>query len=161
MRFASDLFRAHYEGTLSEDGNTITGQWFGPRTPGSSLPLDYHLATGADKWPQDPSPHKVQFVTVDDNVKLEVLAWGGTGRPLVFLAGLGNDAHVFDKFAPKFTPAYHVYGITRRGYGASSKPEPAGGNYSADRLGDDVLAVIDTLKINGLCWSDIPSLAKR
>jgi len=41
---------------------------------------------------------------VDDNVKLEVLDWGGTGRPLVLLAGLGNTAHVFDDFAPKLTP---------------------------------------------------------
>src|ERR1700722_7294174 len=71
----------------------------------------------------DPSPHTVQFVTVDENVKLEVLDWGGTGRPLVLLAGLGNTAHVFDEFAPKLTPEYHVYGITRRGYGASSHPE--------------------------------------
>lgn len=81
----------------------------------------------------DPSPHTVQFVTVDDNVKLEVLDWGGSGRPLVFLAGLGNTAHVFDDFAPKLTSQYHVYGFTRRGYGASSAPVPENGNYSADR----------------------------
>ena len=90
----------------------------------------------------------VQFVTVDQDIKLEVLDWGGTGRPLVFLAGLGNDAHVFDKFAPKFTANNHVYGITRRGFGASSKPVPANGNYAADRLGDDVIVVLDTLKLD-------------
>lgn len=93
----------------------------------------------------DPSPHTIQFVTVDDNVKLEVLDWGGSGRPLVLLAGLGNTAHVFDEFAPKLTSQYHVYGITRRGYGASSVPAAG---YSADRLGDDVLAVLDTLKLD-------------
>jgi non-heme chloroperoxidase len=93
----------------------------------------------------DPSPHTVQFVTVDENVNLEVLDWGGSGRPLVLLAGLGNTAHVFDDFAPKLTPEYHVYGITRRGYGASSAPASG---YSADRRGDDVLAVLDALKIN-------------
>jgi hypothetical protein len=27
----------------------------------------------------DPSPHKVQFVTVDENVRLEVLDWGWYG----------------------------------------------------------------------------------
>lgn len=96
----------------------------------------------------DTSPHKVQFVTVDKDVKLEVLDWGGRGRPLIFLAGSGFDAHVFDAFAPKFTATNHVYGITRRGYGASSHPVPEDGNYSADRLGDDVLAVIDTLKLD-------------
>lgn len=80
-------------------------------------------------------------------MKLEVLDWGGSGRPLVLLTGLGNNAHVFDAFAPKLIGAYHVYGTTRRGYGVSSAPIPDGANYSADRLGDDVLAVIDALKL--------------
>ncbi|HET9167105.1 MAG TPA: alpha/beta hydrolase, partial [Candidatus Angelobacter sp.] len=65
-------------------------------------------------------------------------------RPLVMLAGLGNTAHVFDKFALKLTPKYHVYGITRRGFGDSSVPDSG---YGADRLGDDVLAVIEALKL--------------
>jgi pimeloyl-ACP methyl ester carboxylesterase len=85
---------------------------------------------------------------VDKDVKLEVVDWGGAGRPLMFLAGMGNTAHVFDNFAPKFTPKYHVYGITRRGFGASSKPDPTDANYSAVRLGDDVLAVMDALKVD-------------
>jgi pimeloyl-ACP methyl ester carboxylesterase len=89
-----------------------------------------------------------QFVPVQTDVKLEVLDWGGSGRPLIFLAGMGNDAHVYDRFAPKLTGKYHVYGISRRGFGASSKPVPANGNYMADRLGDDVLAVMDALKLN-------------
>jgi len=94
---------------------------------------------------QDPSPHSTRFITVDDNVTLEVLDWGGSGRPLILLAGLGNTAHVFDDFAPKLTPQYHVFGITRRGFGASSSPASG---YSADRLGDDVLAVLDSLKLD-------------
>jgi pimeloyl-ACP methyl ester carboxylesterase len=110
------------------------------------------LVPGKTAWAippsADASPHKVRFVTTDDHVKLEVLDWGGTGRPLVFLAGLGGTAHVFDKFAPGFTGKYHVYGITRRGYGQSDKPEPTVENYAADRLGDDVLAVIDALKLD-------------
>ncbi|MGA2047108.1 MAG: alpha/beta hydrolase [Terracidiphilus sp.] len=96
----------------------------------------------------DTTHHTVQFVTVDKDVKLEVLDWGGEGRPLVFLSGLGSTAHVYDQFAPQFTAKYHVYGITRRGWGDSSKPAPSVANYAADRLGDDVLAVIDTLKLN-------------
>jgi pimeloyl-ACP methyl ester carboxylesterase len=91
----------------------------------------------------------VQLVTVDNNVRLEVLDWGGSGRPLVLLTGLGNTAHVFDKLALKLTPLYHVYGITRRGYGVSSAtPSGNTAGYAADRLGDDVLAVIDSLKLN-------------
>jgi non-heme chloroperoxidase len=106
------------------------------------------IALRAQESPATSSP-KAQFVIVDKDVKLEVLDWGGTGRPLVFLAGLGNTAYTFTKFAPQFTANYHVYGITRRGFGASSHPDPSIiSNYSADRLGDDVLAVIDALKLN-------------
>jgi non-heme chloroperoxidase len=96
----------------------------------------------------DSSPHTVQFVTVDKDVRLEVLDWGGKGTPMIFLAGMGNSAHSFDGFAPKFIAKYHVYGITRRGWGASSKPAPTIANYAADRLGDDVLTVIDALRLN-------------
>jgi non-heme chloroperoxidase len=96
----------------------------------------------------DSSRHTVQMVSVEKGVSLEVLDWGGTGRPLVLLTGLADNAHVFDEFAPKLTASYHVYGITRRGRGVSSSPEPNVANYSADRLGEDVLAVIDTLHLN-------------
>jgi pimeloyl-ACP methyl ester carboxylesterase len=95
----------------------------------------------------DPSPHKIRFVTAQKGVKPEALDWGGNGVPLVFLAGLGNTAHTFDDFAPKFTAHHHVYAITRRGFGASSVPAPTGDNYDSDRLGDDVLDVMDVLKL--------------
>jgi pimeloyl-ACP methyl ester carboxylesterase len=75
---------------------------------------------------------------------LEVLDWGGTGRPLVLLAGGGDTAHVFDDFAPKLTSDFHVYGITRRGFGESSFAPVTSG---AATFGDDVLAVLDALKL--------------
>jgi len=81
---------------------------------------------------------------VEKGVRLELLDWGGSGRPLVLLAGGGDTAHVFDDFAPKLTASFHVYGITRRGFGESGF-SPKG--YGADRLGDDVLAVLDALKL--------------
>jgi non-heme chloroperoxidase len=93
---------------------------------------------------KDPSPHITQFVTVDKNVRLEVLDWGGSGRPLVLLAGGGDTAHAFDDFAPKLTPSFHVYGITRRGFGQSGFSLEGWG---ADRLGDDALAVLDSLEL--------------
>jgi non-heme chloroperoxidase len=89
----------------------------------------------------------VRFITVEPDIKLEVKDWGGTGRPVVLIAGLGGTLHSFDEFAPQLTGKYHVYGITRRGYGASSAPEPVGDRYAADRLGDDVLSVLDQMKI--------------
>jgi pimeloyl-ACP methyl ester carboxylesterase len=96
----------------------------------------------------DPSQLKVQFVTVEEGVRLEVIDWGGSGRNVVLLAGLGNNAHVFDTFAPKLAATFHVYGITRRGFHPSSVPPDADGNYSADRLGDDVLTVLDSVGLN-------------
>jgi non-heme chloroperoxidase len=145
LKFTVESTQGFYDGTVSADGDTITGTWrHGQGTP---QPLIYQRATKATEW-VDPSPRTVQFVTVEKDVRLEVLDWGGSGRPLVLLAGLGNTAHVFDKFAAKLTPTYRVYGITRRGFGDSSAPVPGDANYSADRLGDDVLAVIDALKLN-------------
>ena len=109
----------------------VLGLLFATTCPGQS-----------ETW-HDPSNHRVQFVTVDNGVQLEVLDWGGSGRNVVLLAGSGNTAHVYDDFAPKLTGLCHVYGITRRGFGASSHPATG---YSEQRLADDVLRVIDSLK---------------
>ena len=140
LKLTVDAVQGTYAGKLSTDGNSIAGTW----TQGAPLPLTLRRATKETAWPLDPAAHTVQFITVDNDVKLEVLDWGGSGRPLVLLTGLGNNAHVYDKFAPKLVSSYHVYGITRRGFGASSAPATG---YSADRLGDDVLNVIDALKL--------------
>ena len=144
IKITMEQIRGTYEGALSDDGTTISGTWTQNNGP---LPLDFKKTTLTTEW-KDPSPHKVQFVTVDKDVKLEVLDWGGRGPPLVFLTGMGNTAHVFDKFAPKFIDKHHVYSITRRGFGASSKPAPIDNNYDADRLGDDILAVLAALKLD-------------
>lgn len=144
LKIAFDAVGATYEGVLSESKNSFKGTL----THGSPLPLDLERATEESSWRRDRTPHKIQFVTVEDNVKLEVVAWGGSGRALILLAGGNNTAHSFDRFAPKLATAYRVYGITRRGSGISSAPPPTRANYAADRLGDDVLAVIAALKID-------------
>src|SRR5258708_7885121 len=139
LKLTLDWVGGSYEGKVNADGVSITGTW----THGDSLPLNFRRATKATAWQRDPSPHTVQFITVEAGVRLEVLDWGGSGRPVILLAGLGNTAHVFDDFAPKLVPAHHVYGITRRGFGESGVPASG---YTADRLGDDVLAVVHALK---------------
>ncbi|MGV3518763.1 alpha/beta fold hydrolase [Luteitalea sp.] len=123
------------------------------------------LAGQAEVEWRDPSPHRVTLVAVDRAVALEVLDWGGTGRPLVLLAGLGNTAHVFDEFAPRLTPLGRVYGVTRRGFGRSSVPEQG---YDADRLADDVVAVLDALRLerpvligHSIAGEELSSLAAR
>ena len=90
---------------------------------------------------------QAKMITAEPGVQLEVLDWGGSGPPLVFLAGFGGTAHTFDGFAQKFTDRHHVYSITRRGFGASSRPAPTENAYSPERLAADIIAVIDQLKL--------------
>jgi pimeloyl-ACP methyl ester carboxylesterase len=98
--------------------------------------------TGSE-W-RDPSPHSATLVTVEDGIQLEVLDWGGSGRPLVLLAGLGDSAHVFDDFAPMLTEQHRVYAVSRRGFGGSSDPSQP---VDFDRLADDVVSVLDSLDL--------------
>jgi non-heme chloroperoxidase len=86
----------------------------------------------------------VRFVSVAPGVRLEVLDWGGSGPPLVFLSGLQDVAHGFDDFAPRFTDQFHVLAVTRRGYGASDRP--ANGYDLATRV-TDLRAVLDSLAL--------------
>ena len=105
----------------------------------------------------DPSPHQVRMVTVDSSVRLEVLDWGGAGRPLLFV-GCYLSAHVYDDIAPKLVDEFHVYAVTRRGVGASDRPATG---YDPQRRADDVLQVIDALGlkqpllVGNACGGDI------
>jgi non-heme chloroperoxidase len=89
----------------------------------------------------NPSPHQVRMVTVDSSVRLEVLDWGGVGRPLLFV-GCYHSGHVFDDIAPKLRDQFHVYAVTRRGIGASDHPAVG---YDPQRRADDILEVIKAL----------------
>lgn len=89
-------------------------------------------------------PPEVRFVPLEPGVRLELLDWGGVGQPIMFLAGLGNTAHVYHNFAHHFTEDYRVYGLTRRGYGASSQPKYG---YDIPTLVKDIKDVLDFLEI--------------
>jgi len=145
FHFDMDEMPLTVDGDLSPDGNELAVI---STREGQSVPIKFTRANDKTTWVIDPSPHKVLFVAVERDVRLEVLDWGGNGPPLIFVPGNGNTGHVFDDFAPKFTGKHHVYAITRRGFGLSGKPTSTPENYDADRMGDDVLAVIDALKLN-------------
>ena len=79
-------------------------------------------------------------VSTQGGSSLEVLDWGGSGQPIVFLSGGGNSTpHDFDEFAPRFSDRHRVIGITRRGSGGSSKQPPR----TFDDYVDDIVAVLD------------------
>jgi pimeloyl-ACP methyl ester carboxylesterase len=109
-----------------------------------------HAVQGAAARPwADASPHRVRHVSVAPGVQLEVLDWGapagGTGPALVFLAGLGNTGHVYDDFALRFRDRFHVYAITRRGFGTSTD---AADGYDAATRARDIVTVLDSLHVD-------------
>ncbi|MDQ2992276.1 MAG: alpha/beta hydrolase, partial [Candidatus Eremiobacteraeota bacterium] len=155
-----------YDAKVGADGNSLVGHWNVPG--GSSYPLSFQRVTPGMAW-NVPPPARSRLITVQSGVKVETLDWGGDGRPLVLLAGLGSTGHYLFPLARKLTGKYHVYGITRRGFGLSSTPDPkSDGNYSADRLGDDVVAVLDALKLrnpilagHSIAGEELSSVASR
>ena len=93
----------------------------------------------------DPAKHQIAMISVAPNVQLEVLDWGGTGAPLVFLAGLGDSGHAFDEFAARFRNEFRPIAITRRGFGASSQPDSG---YDSARRARDIVTVLDSLQLS-------------
>src|SRR4030095_15509108 len=91
---------------------------------------------------EDTSPHTEHLVQVN-GVSLHYLDWGGKGETLLFLTGYGSPAHVFDALAPRFTDAFHVIALTRRGRAPSHTPSSG---YDFDTLTADVKGVLDALK---------------
>ncbi len=114
-------------------------------TLGVLLVIGASRAVGQTATYVDTSGHQTTFVRSAPEVTLEVLDWAGNGPALVMLAGLGNTAHVFDHFAHQFTDRYHVIGITRRGFGASSHPSTG---YDLATRARDIAAVLDNLKLD-------------
>jgi pimeloyl-ACP methyl ester carboxylesterase len=102
----------------------------------SRLPAD-------DGW-TDKAPHKSGFVTVQRGVRIHYLDFGGTGPTVLLVPGIGNTAHAYDDFAPGLIDRFHVYAMTRRGFGESSHPERG---YDIPRLAQDIKAVIDSLHL--------------
>ncbi len=98
------------------------------------------LACGGTASPRT----KSRMIPIGRDVALEVVDWRGRGPPLVFLAGMGNTAHIYDGFAPQFTDQFHVLGVTRRGFGASAgAPAPK----DLDTLVSDLTSVLDALDL--------------
>ena len=91
----------------------------------------------------DKSPHTSDFVSVN-GIKLHYLDWDGKGDVLLFLAGMGCNAHIFDSFAPRFTDKFKVLALTRRGHGESDHPETG---YDVDTLTEDIRQFMNVLGI--------------
>jgi pimeloyl-ACP methyl ester carboxylesterase len=133
-----------YQATLSSDGESLRGTWGVPGV--LNVPMVYYRTPPVTLHMLQPT--RDLYVDVADGVKDEVLDWGGSGRLMVLLAGQGVTARGWRGIIPELVAKYHVYSITRRGYGNSSKPLATAQNYSAEQLGQDVLAILDKLQID-------------
>ena len=91
----------------------------------------------------DHSAHKSDLVHVN-GINLHYLDWGGDGDVLLFLAGLGCNAHIFDHLAPRFTDMFQVLALTRRGHGESDHPQTG---YDVDTLTEDIRCFLGALGI--------------
>ena len=80
------------------------------------------------------------------NVEIE----GREGAPALMLSNsLGTNLHMWDDQVAPFTRHFRVLRYDRRGHGRSGAPA---GPYSMERLGRDVLAVLDDLRIDKVSW---------
>ena len=78
-------------------------------------------------------------------LELHLLEWSQEGVPLLLLHGFGNEAHIWDDFAPVVAPYYRTLALDHRGHGDSAwDPEH---RYDLDAMVADVEAVTAGLGI--------------
>jgi len=85
-----------------------------------------------------------------DGCPIHVEVEGPDGAPALMLSNsLGTNLSMWDPQAKAFAKEFRLIRYDRRGHGQSGAPK---GPYSMERLGRDVLAVLDALKIAKTHW---------
>ncbi len=83
------------------------------------------------------------YLTVN-GLKLHHLDWGNSAAPpLVFVHGLGGNAHAFDGVAKRWSDRYHVISVDVRGRGDSAWSKECA--YSMDDYASDLAGTVDAL----------------
>ena len=113
------------------------------RQVGSTSPAIQGEATNDDRC-FDISGHKTVFVTVEPDVQLEVLDWGGTGETMVLLTGLGT-TRTFSISSHTSSPTAFMSSASRAG--ASGDPASPPTAMTLTRRARDDIAVLDKLNI--------------
>jgi pimeloyl-ACP methyl ester carboxylesterase len=86
-----------------------------------------------------------RFVRGAHDLRLHVLEWSSEGVPLLLLHGFGNDAHIWDDFAPSVAPYYRTLALDHRGHGDSAwDPER---RYEHEAMLEDVERATEELGI--------------
>jgi pimeloyl-ACP methyl ester carboxylesterase len=58
-------------------------------------------------------------IEASDGLHLHVLEWSTEGVPMILIHGFGNEAHIWDDFAPQVAEHYRVIAVSLRGHGDS------------------------------------------
>jgi pimeloyl-ACP methyl ester carboxylesterase len=89
-------------------------------------------------------------IKTDDGCIIHVEVEGPQNGPVLMLSNsLGTNLHMWDDQMPAWSGHFRLVRYDRRGHGRSSMPK---GPYPMERLGRDVLAVIDALDIAKMNW---------
>jgi 3-oxoadipate enol-lactonase len=89
-------------------------------------------------------------IKVDDGCIIHAEVEGPDGGPVLMLSNsLGTDLHMWDEQVGPLTSHFRLVRYDRRGHGRSSVPR---GPYTMERLGRDVLGVLDGLGIERINW---------
>src|ERR1700739_4320909 len=89
-------------------------------------------------------------IKTDDGCTIHVEVEGPERAPVLMLSNsLGTDLHMWDQQVAPFTRHFRLVRYDRRGHGKSSVPNAP---YSMERLGRDVVGVLDGLGIAKINW---------
>ena len=89
-------------------------------------------------------------IKTDDGCIIHVEVEGPQTSPVLMLSNsLGTNLHMWDDQVPAWSRHFRLVRYDRRCHGQSSVPK---GPYPMERLGRDVLAVIDALGIAKMNW---------
>jgi 3-oxoadipate enol-lactonase len=89
-------------------------------------------------------------IKTDDGCTIHVEVEGPERAPVLMLSNsLGTNLHMWDDQVAPFTRSFRLVRYDRRGHGKSSVPK---GPYSMERLGRDVVAVLDGLGVAKINW---------
>lgn len=87
----------------------------------------------------------LSFFTAGDGARIAYRIDGAADKPMLVLSNsIGTTMQMWDMEIPDFSKRFQVLRYDARGHGASSVPP---GAYSVDRLGRDVLELLDALQI--------------
>lgn len=109
---------------------------------------------------RDLSKPAVRFVEAN-GLRFRVLDWGGSGSPILFLHGGGQDSYTWELVCLQLREKYHCYALDLRNHGESDQAPTPNGPHD---MAEDVNGVVAALKLRdfvlvGMSMGGLTSMA--